>query len=323
MSVNAIVDVWQHAPDTLTSSDILVLLVIADSTNDLYRVSWESVPTMMKKARLSERQVYQSLKNLEALNIIRNAPDDKCPPISQKYRSVVREMREPGLWTQSAKSENTLNDLYQDLREGDDAEHLVTTAVTLQNLHPAGAAPNPVSLKINPKASRMDFVHTTDGAEHDIVTTLQPGGRGKRNKAITEPTDERTEMVAGIYVPEEKIRAEQIRRGKVRADPQPDTGNGLELYFRRAYATNKAGWSDGLATTNQRVLAGTFNEWMLGGMTPDTIRTMIDIFVEHPTYRNDSIVPWKDFLSKRFMLGNEKDYRDEKEAKAGVWDRSG
>lgn len=56
--------VWDEATD-IRGGDLLVLLALADFADDEGRC-WPSVATIAKKARLTERQAYRSLKALEA-----------------------------------------------------------------------------------------------------------------------------------------------------------------------------------------------------------------------------------------------------------------
>ena len=77
MSLEAYAAVWEFAK--ARGGAFTTLLAIADHTGDLheggkYRVGWPSVPTLMKKARLSERQVYRAIKRLVEAGELRVVP---------------------------------------------------------------------------------------------------------------------------------------------------------------------------------------------------------------------------------------------------------
>ena len=64
MSITAVGNVLNFSPSELKSSEVLVLLVLADYTND-DGFCWPSFKTISDKAHLSRRQVIRILTNLE------------------------------------------------------------------------------------------------------------------------------------------------------------------------------------------------------------------------------------------------------------------
>jgi hypothetical protein len=71
MSVKVMSYVWQHSSQS--GGALLVLLAIADHASDDGGNAWPSLPTLARKARLSERQVVNVLHQLEAAGEIRVA----------------------------------------------------------------------------------------------------------------------------------------------------------------------------------------------------------------------------------------------------------
>ena len=64
MSIRVMSQVWEHSH--ATGGQLLVLLAIADFSNDDGE-AWPSVPTLAKKARISERHTQRVVKQLKAM----------------------------------------------------------------------------------------------------------------------------------------------------------------------------------------------------------------------------------------------------------------
>ena len=67
MSIRIMSAVWEHAP--VDGGSLLVLLAMADFANE-NGICWPAIPTLAKKARLSERQVQRVLHDLEDAKLI-------------------------------------------------------------------------------------------------------------------------------------------------------------------------------------------------------------------------------------------------------------
>ncbi|MFI6512961.1 hypothetical protein ACIBCT_35630 [Streptosporangium sp. NPDC050855] len=81
----------------------------------------------------------------------------------------------------------------------------------------------------------------------------------------------------------------------------PDTGLGLAQYFEtRMRASNDLAAKVG--TTNLPALAKSLNGWKQAGVTPDQIRSMIDIYASDPSLHWQGRVAWVSFLARRAAL---------------------
>jgi 5-methylcytosine-specific restriction endonuclease McrA len=89
-------EVWKHAP--IGKGDLLVLLRIADAAGEEHRMMWESVKTLAKHTRMTERSIYNSLRNLALQDIIETVPKEAAPPEARLYKSVVRRVRPVEEW---------------------------------------------------------------------------------------------------------------------------------------------------------------------------------------------------------------------------------
>lgn len=71
MSIRLMTDVWDHGPDG--QGELLVLLALADFANDA-GMSWPTVSTLAKRARMSERNARRVLRKLEELGYVSTEP---------------------------------------------------------------------------------------------------------------------------------------------------------------------------------------------------------------------------------------------------------
>jgi 5-methylcytosine-specific restriction endonuclease McrA len=78
--------------------DLLVLLRIADAAGEENRMMWESVKTLAKRTRMTERSVYNSLRTLALQEIIETVPKEAAPREALLYKSVVRRVRPVEEW---------------------------------------------------------------------------------------------------------------------------------------------------------------------------------------------------------------------------------
>jgi 5-methylcytosine-specific restriction endonuclease McrA len=78
--------------------DLLVLLRIADAAGEENRMMWESVKTLAKRTRMTERSVYNSLRTLALQDIVETVPKEAAPREALLYKSVVRRVRPVEDW---------------------------------------------------------------------------------------------------------------------------------------------------------------------------------------------------------------------------------
>ncbi|SFF11994.1 hypothetical protein SAMN05216251_108244 [Actinacidiphila alni] len=73
MGIRLIVEVLDHAPQTLSHRERLLLAVLAEDANDDTRITWGSVqsPTVRRRASLSRTQLYEVLKSLVAAGVLK------------------------------------------------------------------------------------------------------------------------------------------------------------------------------------------------------------------------------------------------------------
>lgn len=69
MSIEVMTQVWKHAD--ASGGELLVLLALADYSNEDRGCAWPSVRTLAKKSRLGIRQTQYAIRNLEAKGLIR------------------------------------------------------------------------------------------------------------------------------------------------------------------------------------------------------------------------------------------------------------
>lgn len=285
MSNEVIADVWKHA--TVSGGDLLVLLVLADAANDTERWTWESVKTIARKSRMTERNVYRCLDALRQLEIIEDVPEREWPPSARLYKSVVRRVRTPDFW----------------LSEGGDNMSESSNSMTPDNLSPLTRASD------NPMTITTSVLQTSSVEPGAPRRTRRKTGREKREEALAEeevgdpakaieqeyglgPSDPADEAE-----PEEPRQRPQNRRGSKYG---PDSAMGLaDTWVERLEAVE---WGSGLDIANRKKLASAFSRWKKAGTTPDQIRAMIDRYATDPGLRSKGTVPWVDFLAKRALL---------------------
>jgi hypothetical protein len=303
-------DVWRHSPTSLTPSQLLVLLVIADAANDTSRMMWESIATIQTKANLSESTVHEALRVLKSLNIVTVPPEEEWPVTSHRYSSVVRRINSPSDWVGAKGCEIRTPEEGTETKSNNRGVRL-------------GAPNSDTNNHIDPY--RRDYVSPiTDGAKRRRKKIKPPAEEDSNPlrdtwDSLADPTIDQPSAhpVADQIVEDaddDTIRRTSIRkRSRGRKESGPDTGTGLARYFREQLTLTGKGGATGL-------IPGTFDtemgrrlvEWKQAGITPDQIRAMIDIYVSNEGMRTRAAVPWKDFLAKRMALAVELDNRQGK-----------
>jgi DNA-binding Lrp family transcriptional regulator len=316
VSIIITAEVWQYAP--IGKGDLLVLLRIADAAGDDHRMMWESVKTLAKRTRMSERGVYNSLRNLEKQNIIEAVPKEEAPPEASLYASVVRRIRPVQDWL--AKPDAVAVDM-QNLQDPNPDKD------PLQNLHPAQVSYNPsISTRSNRDTSYLQGDALGEAPPEDVtkpgargwdaVQPLRRGGRKKSRKQIAEEaaqaeleldpayvvsqalaTDYPGEATEAAVAAELAELAPPVRRPRKERSLRPSVVL-AEFFDRRAQEVGHPV----PGATNLGALSGNFGRWMAQGTDKDEIRRMIITYWSPTWNRSENVVAWKDFLAARGLL---------------------
>jgi hypothetical protein len=313
VSILIMSEVWQYAP--VGNGDLLVLLRIADAAGDDHRMMWESVKTLAKRTRMSERSVYNCLRNLEKRSIIEAVPKAEAPPEAALYASVVRRIRPVEEWLEAPVAGvvdmQNLHGPNQD-------------KTPLQNLQGADLSSNP---NIPTRSNRDTSYLQGDALEEEPVTrpgakgwgavaAPKRGGRKKSRKQVAEEQAQAEMELDPAYVVSQALEentpsftlygdlpasedspAPPVRRPPKKRSQRPSEE--LALFFdKRAQEVGHPV----PGTTNLSALTGNFGRWMAQGMERDEIRQMIITYWSSSWQRSDNVVAWKDFLAARGLL---------------------
>jgi DNA-binding Lrp family transcriptional regulator len=321
VSIIITAEVWQYAP--IGKGDLLVLLRIADAAGDDHRMMWESVKTLAKRTRMSERGVYNSLRNLEKQNIIESVPKDVAPPEASLYASVVRRIRPVQEWLDEPGAAvvdmQNLQDPNQD-------------KTPLKKLHPAQVSYNPsISTRSNRDTSYLQGDALKEAPPEDVtkpgakgweaVQPLRRGGRKKSRKQQAEEAAQAERELDPAYVvaraldedapsptlygdPEalDAPSAPPVQRTPKRRSLRPSEVL-AEFFDRRAQEVGHPV----PGTTNLGALSGNFGRWMAQGTDKNEIRRMIITYWSPSWNRSENVVAWKDFLAARGLLTGRRD----------------
>lgn len=80
MGVRLFVEALDHAPATLISEELLLLLIICEDANDETRQGWPGMPLLMRRSRKSESTVRRLLTGLETKKAIRRLNARRVQP---------------------------------------------------------------------------------------------------------------------------------------------------------------------------------------------------------------------------------------------------
>lgn len=97
MSIRVMTDVWAYAD--CSGSELLVLLALADFSDDNGRNIYPSMQTLATKARLSVKQARRVVQNLVKLNLIEIVEVggwDRGRNRSNAYRIILENLHAPG-----------------------------------------------------------------------------------------------------------------------------------------------------------------------------------------------------------------------------------
>lgn len=97
MSIRVMTDVWAYAD--CSGGELLVLLALADFSDDNGRNIYPSMPTLAQKARLSVKQARRVVQNLVKLNLVEIVEVggwDRGRNRSNSYRIILENLHEKG-----------------------------------------------------------------------------------------------------------------------------------------------------------------------------------------------------------------------------------
>jgi DNA-binding Lrp family transcriptional regulator len=320
VSIIITAEVWQYAP--IGKGDLLVLLRIADAAGDDHRMMWESVKTLARRTRMSERGVYNSLRNLEKQNIIESVPKESAPPEASLYASVVRRIRPVQEWlSEPGPAVVDMQNLQGSNQDND----------PLQNLHPAQVSYNP-SIQVRDieettslpprRSARSDSggaveIPTKPGARGwDAVAAPKRGGRKKTRKQQAEEAALAEKELDPAYVVAQALGedtpsfslygdlpasdgdlAPPVRRPREKRSRRPSEEL-AEFFGKRAQEVGHPV----PGATNLQALTGQFGRWLRDGLERETIRQMIITYWSSSWNRSENHPAWKDFLGARGLL---------------------
>jgi hypothetical protein len=322
MSIIITAEVWQHAP--VGKGDLLVLLRIADAAGDDHRMMWESVKTLAKRTRMSERGVYNCLRNLEMRNIVEAVPKELAPPEATLYASVVRRIRPVEEWLTQPES------VPVDMQNLQDPN---TDKTPLQNLQGADLSSNPSNQLEVRDIEETSFLPPRRPARSDpgeaeeissrpgakgwgAVRGPRQGGRKKTRRQQAEEAAQAERELDPAYVVAQAL--DESGPGEaVYGDPDaPDAPAGPPVHRPREKRSKRP--SEELALffekraeevghpvpgpVNLGALAGNFGRWMREGTEREAIRQMIITYWSVTWNRSENVPAWKDFLATRGLL---------------------
>jgi hypothetical protein len=90
------------------------------------------------------------------------------------------------------------------------------------------------------------------------------------------------------------------RRRAAQKRPGPDSNMGLAMYFNDLCPPPS--WAHGMQLNSLKGLAGMFREMREHGMTPDTIRAVVDTYFSRLGDRVPRSAYWLDFKGRRWAL---------------------
>ena len=91
----------------------------------------------------------------------------------------------------------------------------------------------------------------------------------------------------------------RVQRASGRRKPGPDTGPGLAYHWREVVSAQP--WAFGIEA-NVKALASHFAKLKQGGLTPDELRAMSELYATTEGLRNPRALAWQDFIGKRALL---------------------
>lgn len=306
-------EVWDYAPEELTASAFIILLVFADAAGQDHRMAWPGVESLRKKGRMSRRNVFYCLVQLKKLGILEDVPKDEWPREAHLYESVVRRIRPREVWGMEPDPDHEPDP------DGAPRAHIRPVSATdaprkRVTSRRKGSGELPVVEVVPPAAEvvtkytgKVQLVHPNQSSfraleEPSALPSRRSGRRGpsKRQEAEQRAAAELELDPASVLGMDTRTEpAPRTRNGRRR--PGPDTSMGLALEFQSALRKiPDSAW--GPSPVNLKALAKNFSDWQRDGVTIPQIRAAINDFVADPGLRNPRKVAWIDFLAHRNLL---------------------
>lgn len=294
----------------LTSVTKLVLLAVADSADDDYRLTALSVETLARRIDTTVRSVYRALNALQARGILQDhvSAPHKIKKQLSGYGSNLRQLSPQDSWS-NITTDNLSVDTSQVLVL---EEANVTTPVTLVTPYREAITTNPIDPLETSSLESLDNVPVVD---LEAETRPRPGRKIRPKSKLGISYDEDEGYDAGADPAAQLFGAEEEPDTQPLQDPTNrwaaydavPKGKGRTVgpaeatarYF--AAAGRQSGAGPGIG--NVAALSGSFSKWVKNdGMTYEQIKRMIDAFWTAGYRRNERSRPWEDFLAQRAIL---------------------
>lgn len=317
MSNQILSEVWQHAPKMNTSTRI-VLLRMADKAADEHRMYWESLDTMADVTAINRSTVKRALQELYALHVLTDVPDEERPAKARGLPSACRRIlpaetwgtEEPDSDTEGGLISRPLNEAGISTKSGEGG--LILRPNTNNNLSSYGREKSTSysSRRSELQRTRKPSRRQSEQARQAEVDALDPA----RSPEVLELFP-----VEPAEVDPVGNRSTRSREPRTRTN-SPDSSMGLALGFRDAQAASD--WR-AIDMASLKPLAANFARWKSQGISPETIRKMIDIYAGDERIRSSekTKAPWLDFVGKKHLLLNRVERSVAVTESADYWDR--
>lgn len=274
-------EVWDNAD--VSSGELLFLLALADRAADDHRCAWPGVRVLQERARASRATVYRYAETAQERRIIERCPDDEIP---EQYSR--RGGRETVVW-RFLPVEEWQRSATDPLQEGSQIE----TGLTSETPGVSSVRPEPTT--------------TTTTGEELPATQESPSLRrarrertkpGRRRLRQAEPDDMSDAVDAIWHTDDEDDDREPPRSVRRPRNQSADSAWGLNKYLRDGLflATGRVG------DHNDYAMMGFFSKAKKAGLTPETLREMVDVFVSDPNLINASRARWTTFIGSARLL---------------------
>ena len=299
MAEKHVAEVLERSPRAVKGIKLLVLWRMAAYAND-QRLVWVSVDTLINETHASQTAVYEALSWLRDAGILQEVDESTLPEWMRRYPSTVRRITEPELWNDltpapvwafpdSGNSQSFRNP---------EPDKSVDTFPDSVGLIPdsGGSIPESGPYKASLLSEEIDICNTS-------YYPASPGSQSKSRRSWKaepeEDFDPRSSIAGEDEIPGTPQRTAP-RAGYRRAGP--DTAMGLAWTFRDA--AHRTGEVYGLDIQAVRSLASHIKRWLTEGDTPDTIRSMIKLFLVDPQLRGEGPYAWKTFVARRAEMAS-------------------
>ncbi|MEV4576008.1 hypothetical protein AB0K16_22450 [Nonomuraea jabiensis] len=291
-------EVWKKAPQEVKGMKRMVLGRMAAYANDR-RIVWVGIDTLMQETAGSRSAVYEAVSWLLGKGYLQEVDPEIIAEERIPYDCVVRRITEVEFWDSGCPAPAYRGDTPS-------PESGIDHAVQNLESDKSGSCltPSPESGP-NIKPLPLEGVREKTSSTSYYYDTAKPRRASKKRSWNSQPDDDDLDPRNFIDQDHDESTGPQRRTAPRSAGsrrPSPDTGMGLAWYFRDALI-REGEWNTP-DLVNLKALASTLNRWKTQGVRPDTIRSMIDYFVEVPGIRRDGWIPWKDFLARRALIAS-------------------